>query len=248
MRLRERAERVIDGQVSPLSPATFLHDVLDAVAERADDLADPPVDAVSDPERDALRRDLVAFAEDVRDDATDVRDSLAEDRFGQFEAVPTAVRFDVSRKIQGARRLRNVHSGAIDAETDGKLDDLVERIELYAIGREFFKTTFIGSEYIAFSRGLLFVSVPSLLVALYAMLIYSPNVFTGATFGIDNGLWFVTTAFTISLLPLAVLVSFVARLATLSQSTLFVGPFTAGADDERGARERGRRGADDDRN
>lgn len=231
MELREHAERVIDARVSPLSPAAFLHDVLDAIAERADDLSAPPVDAMDDPARDALRRDLSAYAAGVRDDAESVRDDLADARFGQFEAVPIAIRFDVSRKIQEARRLRNAHADALDAETDGRLDDLADRIELFAVAREFFKTTFIGSQYIAFSRGLLFVSVPSLLVALYAMLIYDPGVFSGSTFGVDDGLWFVTAAFTISLLPLAVLVSFVARLATLSQSTLFVGPFTARDED-----------------
>ncbi|MFC4357649.1 hypothetical protein ACFO0N_06765 [Halobium salinum] len=233
MQLRERAERVIDARVSALSPAAFLHDALDAVAERADELTDPPVDAVNEPDRDALRRDLTSYAADVRDDAESIRDELADAEFGGFEAIPAAIRFDVSRKVQQARLLRRTHADAIDAETDGRLDGLVERLELFAVAREFFKTTFIGSEYIAFSRGLLFVSVPSLLVALYAMLIYDPGAFAGTTLGVDDGLWFVTAAFTVSLLPLAVLVSFVARLATLSQSTLFVGPFAAGAADRR---------------
>jgi hypothetical protein len=38
----------------------------------------------------------------------------------------------------------------------------------------------------------------------------------------------ISAAVTVSLIPFALLVAYVSRLATLSQSTLFLGPFVAG--------------------
>ncbi|WP_137285498.1 hypothetical protein [Halorussus salinisoli] len=82
---------------------------------------------------------------------------------------------------------------------------------------------------INFSRALLYIGLPSLLVAFYAAQTYDSGVFPGTTFGVENRLWFVSAAVTVTLLPFMTLISYVSRLATLSQSTLFIGPFVVGS-------------------
>jgi hypothetical protein len=48
--------------------------------------------------------------------------------------------------------------------------------------------------------------------------------------GVENRLWFVSGAATVALLPFMTLISYISRLATVSQSTLFIGPFVAGSE------------------
>lgn len=80
---------------------------------------------------------------------------------------------------------------------------------------------------------LLYVGLPSLLLAFYAAQTYDSGVFPGTTFGVENRLWFVSAAVTVTLLPFMTLISYIARLATVSQSTLFIGPFVAGGQQDK---------------
>ncbi|WP_254546534.1 hypothetical protein [Halomarina pelagica] len=225
MSLRRHAEHVIDSAVASSSPGRFLHGLLAAVAEQAAAL---PERVRRDGE---VRRDLRQYADDVESDAEDVTGDLEGARFGKFEVVPAVMRFDVSEKIRRARRIGKEHGDDLSAAEREAIEEMVDRLELFATARAYLKTIYLRSEFINFSRALLYVGPPSLLLTLYATLLYAPDVFPGEMLGVENRLWFVSAAITVALAPFAVLIAYAARLATLSQSTLFVGPFVAGRDD-----------------
>lgn len=229
--LRKATERRLYSEVSPMSPGPFLRAVADVVAEDATRLRE----LVDD--RDPSDGDILAFADETLDDAESTSAELSDARYREFEVVPAAMRFATSGKITTARRLRGAHADALSESQREALDEFVERLKLFATARAYFKTTYIRSEYISFSQALLLLGLPCLLGSFYATQIYHPGVFPGETLGVDNGLWFVSAAVTVTLVPFTVLIAYVSRLATVSQSMLFIGPFTVGrdgSDDESG--------------
>jgi len=51
-------------------------------------------------------------------------------------------------------------------------------------------------------------------------------VLSGTTAGVRTLLWFESETFTITMLPVLVIVSSVARIVTLAETSIFIGPFS----------------------
>lgn len=224
MDLRRRAESLTGVTVSPSSPARFLQVVTGAIADSARELQAAAGD-VEDADR---REELIAYAGTVASEAAYVSDQLRTDRFGMFEATPTVLRFATSEKVKTLRGFEHEGQVADVTEPVDRLDDL---LELFTVAREYLKTVYIRSEYINLSQNLLYVGLPSIVATYSAAQLYSPGVFPGTTLGVENRLLFVALAVTVALAPVALLVAYTFRLAAMSRSTLFVGPFAAGSDD-----------------
>lgn len=224
MELRRDSEGLLDRTTSPLAPGRYLDELVSALRERGLDLAES-IDG--GPE---LRSEIASFARELAAETDGVNDELADATFGEFEAVAAVMDLDTSGKIERLRRLRTEYADQLDDDERAALAEMVDAIELFVTARAFLKTTYVRTEYINFSRALLYVGLPSLFATYLATQIYDPGVFPGTTLGVENRLWFVAGATTVSLVPFATLVSYVGRLATVSQSTLFMGPFVAGED------------------
>jgi hypothetical protein len=181
MELRRRSEGVLDDTVSPLSPGQYLDDLVSGLRERAESLGER-IDGGPD-----LQSDLREFVISLEADATDVNESLADAKFGDFEAVAAVMNLDTSEKKRRLRRIRKEHGEQLDDEKEA-LVEIVDAIELFVTARGYLKTTYIRTEFINFSRALLYVGLPSLLLALYATQIYDPGIFPGTTLGIENRL------------------------------------------------------------
>ena len=227
-KLRRQSEGLLDDTVSPLAPGQYLDDLVSALRERALELAET---VGGSPE---LASEVEAFTRNFTDDADQVNEELADAKFGDFEAVAAVMDFDTSKKMQHLRLIRKEYSEQLDDEETETLAEMVNALELFITARGYLKTTYIRTEFINFSRALLYVGLPALLLAFYTALTYDPGVFSGTTFGVENRLWFVSAAVTVTLLPFMTLISYISRLATVSQSTLFIGPFVAGSDQHDG--------------
>lgn len=224
MDLRSRSESLLDETVSPLAPSQFLEDLVSALKRRAVNLGEA---ADGSPE---LRGEVADFTRDVLDDANAVEAKLADAEFGDFETVPAVMDFDTSSKIRRLRRIRRAYDDALADEEAEAVSEMVDALELFATARAYLKTTYIRTEFINFSRALLYLGFPSLLLTYFAAQIYDSGVFPNETLGVENQLLFVAGAVTVSLIPVMTLVSYISRLATVSQSTLFIGPFVAGSE------------------
>jgi hypothetical protein len=228
MELRERMESLTGACVSPSSPSRFLATVCDEIARQADELRAEATD-VADPEK---RAEIHEYAETVASQARTVSRKLGDDRFGMFEVTPTVLRFAISEKVRKLRELEHDLERMDTAADLDAFDRLNELLELFTVAREYLKTVYIRSEYINFSEALLYLGLPALVVTYCTAQMYSPSVFPGTTFGVQTQLLFVGFAVTVGVAPFALLSSYVFRLAAMSRSTLFVGPFAAGTDDE----------------
>ena len=226
--LLDRIAEHTDAQEVPTSPARVLRILVDSLVEQAERLREL-AEGSDDP---AFAAEADEYAAAVVSEAESVRSLLRDSRFGHFDVVSAALRFAISEKVRALRGMEKRHAGSFSAAEAEALEEMGDRLRLFTVGREYLKTVYIRSEYIELSEGLLYTGLPSIVVTYCAAQLYTPTLFRGEALGIDALLLFVAGAVTVSLFPLVLLVAYVFRLAAMSRSTLFVGPFAARASDE----------------
>lgn len=221
MEFRKDVESWLEVSPTPPDPSSFLEALVDGVQVYADDLRD----AAERNEDAAARQQIDDFVASLSEQAEVVGGGLQGSTFGEFDVLYTALDFNYSWKIYEAKRLREEHADALDEETVAAIDDLVKVLEFFGPAREHFKTLYFRWELVNLSRAIIYASLPALAVSLAGVLYLAPSSFPRATLGVDNVVWFVSAATTLSVLPFLVLVTYVLRIATIAKRTLAVGPF-----------------------
>ena len=212
----------VDAAVSPPEPAAFLRALVDSAGERARTLADR-IDA--DPEE--LPRDRIdALVDSVTGNADAVAARLDDAQFGTFTVLSAALDFNYSWKIYAARRVRAEHAEALSDDQRAALDELIETLELFGPAREHFKTLYFQWELVDLSRVVIGSAVPALLVSVGMVVYFDPAAVAGSALGVPTVVVIVAAAFALALLPFAVLLAYILRIATVAKRTLSIGPFT----------------------
>mgnify|MGYP007124883668 FL=1 len=205
--------------VMPPEPAAFLRELVIAAGQRADDVEE----ALADDEE--LADEAARLVDSVRGNAEAVGDSLDAAQFGTFAVVSAALNFNYAWKLYEARRLRADRD--LTDEQEEALAALVDVVELFGPAREHFKTLYFQWELVDLSRAVLWAAVPSLAVAFGAVLYLSALVPGAPTTGVYlAGPLVVSLIAALGLLPFAVLLSYVLRIATVTKRTLSIGAFT----------------------
>jgi hypothetical protein len=221
MSFRGDVEDAVGAPVAPPEPAQFLRALLDSTAASADDLAAAAAD--SDDEQFGERAETLAAG--VAGNAHAVAERLDDAQFGTFDVLSAALDFNYSWKVYEARRLRESHDDLSPAAEDA-LDDLVDSLTFFGPAREHVKTLYFRWELVDLSRAILYAAVPALLVSV-GMILYGndPAIARGATLGVDNLVWVTSGAVAVAVVPFAVLLAYVLRIATVAKRTLAIGPF-----------------------
>jgi hypothetical protein len=224
MSFRRDVEDVVDANAVPPEPSAFLRSLVDASAARATDLESAVTDAAVDDEFESA---VSTYAADVRENADAVADALEGRQFGTFGVLFAALDYNYSWKIYAARRLRTAHGDDCTDAIEDAFDALEDALRVFGPAREHFKTLYFQWELVDLSRAILYASVPALVVSSSMILYFEPTmaVFAGSTFGVSNGLVVVAAATTVSVVPFAVLLAYVVRIATVTKRTLSIGPF-----------------------
>jgi hypothetical protein len=239
MEFREDAASLFDEPVSPPEPGDFLRRLLAVTHDSAETLRASAGDDTR----------LADLAQSVAENAESVRESLSGARFGQFEIISAALNFNYSWKLYAARRLR-AHEGGGSGDGGGEesddgsdetglsvdqqsaLDDLIEALELFGPTREHFKTLYFQWELIDLSRVILVASIPALVVSAFMVLYYEVGTLPALAPGLPTPVLVVSLAVGVSVLPFAVLLSYVLRIATVAKRTLSIGPFVLRTTDD----------------
>ena len=222
MQFRRDVEERLDGPVSPAEPSAFLRAIVAASGDRGEALRD----AVAGSGDAALRRRTDAYVDDLVEHAGVVADRIEGAQFGTFDLLSGALGFDYSWAIHRARRLRLEHADGLSREAEAAFDGLLEVLELFGPAREHVKTLYFQWELIDLSRAILFAAVPALVVAVGGVLyLGDPGTVTGTTAGADDVVLVASGAATLALLPFALLLAYVLRIATVAKRTLAIGPF-----------------------
>lgn len=217
---RRDVEAVVDEPIAPANPASLLLSLVDATGDRAADLAEA-VPAEADPGTTAVR----SYAEDLRESCELVSDRLPGRTFGSFGVVSAALDFDYSMLLHEARALQARHGETLPGDASDALDGLVDTLSLFGPTREHVKTLYFRWELSRLSREIIYTSVPALAIAAVgALYLDDPGAVPGTILGVDNSVWAISAATTICLVPFAILLAYVLRIATVAKRTLAIGP------------------------
>ncbi|WP_363464635.1 hypothetical protein [Halogeometricum borinquense] len=220
MSFRADVEDDLGVPAAPPEPSAFLRALIDAVQSRANDLQAAAGRELATADR------ISAYVESLTSHADEVSDRLEGEQFGTFNVLFAALDFNYSWKIYEARRLRNEFHDDLSEEARDALDSVINTLTYYGPAREHFKTLYFQWELINLSRAMLYAAIPTLIISSSAILYLDTlGSVTGTTVGVHNLVLVVAAASAVSLLPFAILLSFMLRIATVAKRTLSIGPF-----------------------
>ncbi|WP_227376694.1 hypothetical protein [Haladaptatus halobius] len=226
---RERMSNAMDfrnfvgemvGRTTPSDPSTFLLSIIDTTESRANELKN----SVTEDGNEELRAELDEFIDSLTGNADTVKEQLDGATFGTFDVLFAALNFNYSWKIFHVERMRDDYAADL---TDGQhrlFDRLKTSLSMFGPAREHIKTLYFQWALIDLSQLILYAAIPALFVAGAMLAFVGSGTFSGTTFGFTDILLVVSGAFTITLVPFMLLVSYILRIATVAKRTLAVGP------------------------
>lgn len=221
MDFRRDVETLIEEPVSPVEPSAFLRSIVKLTKRQADAVEE----ALKSADSGDLNQQIETFLEDVKRNANAVRSNLEDSRFGDFDVVFSALNYNYSWKIYAARRIQAANGDMLPDAAEDALDELIGALELFGPAREHFKTLYFQWALIDLSRLMLYTSIPALLTSIAGILYLEPTLFPGTVLGLQAFVLLVSAAIAVSLLPFALLLSYILRIATVAKRTLSIGPF-----------------------
>lgn len=219
MDFRDYTEELI-GSPSPADPSAFLRGLVDVSQERAEAVRD----GLNDIESDQLQWEVDQFTESVIGNSEAVRDQLEGGTFGSFDVVFAALNYNYGWKIFQVERLLNDHEEDIGQPENDLLNELKTALSMFGPAREHIKTLYFEWALTSLSQVIMYAAIPALAVAGIMMMIGEPGTAPGSTLGFENIALLVGAAFTVTLLPFLLLVSYLSRIVTLAKRTLAIEP------------------------
>ncbi len=221
MDFRRDVESASSVGLSPPEPSAFLRQLIASIQDRTETL----YETLSSEADEELQDEVDDYVENLQADAEMVRENLEGTQFGTFDVIWWVLDFNYSTKIFRARRLRDEYGDQLSEESNETIEEMIETLTFFGPAREHFKTLYFQWELITLSRAVSYAALPALLVTAGMLLYVNVNAIMGTTLGVDNLVWLVSGAFVITLSPFFILLSFIFRIATVTQRTLAMGPF-----------------------
>ncbi|GAB3033677.1 hypothetical protein [Natronobiforma cellulositropha] len=228
-----------EDSVPPAAPTGLLEVLAETIHRRAAAVGDAvDADAEGPPDESAnvptaeVRDRIRAYATRV-EERTDALDETFEGtQFGTFEAVSATLAYDDAWQLYAARQFRTRHEDTLGQATLEALDELIEVLEFFAVAREHFKTTYLQRELTRFSQLTIYTGLPAILAAMLIGLVYAD--FGGAAISLVYLPVVVSALIAVVVSPLALLVSYILRTATVTRRTASVGPMLPQKDPDEG--------------
>lgn len=219
---RQQVGRLAETDETPTDPGTFLKVMGGIIHERVEEL-----EGVSSEEREESMSDMDDYVSEVADTASHLEHSLSGKPGGEFRALWIGLETDYGPMMNRMRRFTSTHGDQLAEEESEQFTELMELFELFATGREYFKTLYYSREISELSRTLLLISLPAVLTTVWAILAINATLFPAfGPAGISPLLLFFGATFTVALAPFIVLTAYMLRVATVTRRTASAGPFT----------------------
>ncbi|WP_122090002.1 hypothetical protein [Halalkalicoccus subterraneus] len=207
---RERVAETTGETALPITAPRFLDVVLTSTLEVARGI---DLDATRLDERDRQR--LAALVEEVIETVETVDTVVKDDDVRPFEALVRALYVDYGSHIRTVDRLRN--GGSLPASIDHRLSVLHDHLVLIDVSRQYFRTLYIQRELPRLSRMLLYVGGPAEVALVGILFVFMTAPPYPEAFALLAGM--------AGFAPLAVLLSYIIRIAIIAELTASVVPF-----------------------
>ncbi|SFB68885.1 hypothetical protein SAMN05444422_101192 [Halobiforma haloterrestris] len=216
---------------SPASPAELLELIVESIRHNARTLEEEVAPRGTD---DEFGRLVDAYTNRVEASTDRIDDTLEKTKFGTFEAVSAAVAYNSAWQLYVAKQLRGRYGDAESPSEDvtAAFDDLIDALEQMTVAQEHFKTTYLQRELTRFSQLTIYTGVPAILSAMLLGFVYAD--LGGPTISAIYLPFFVSGLIAVVVSPLALLVSYILRTATVTRRTASVGPMIPQKEPEAG--------------
>jgi len=222
---RERVRQETGQEVTPEEPAAFLELLLRNTRSETDRLH-RAVATIADTE---LQSDVDKVSNRLNDHIDHVLTLLGRPDTGVFGALAATLSTNYARELNAVRRIQVRYDDLLTKEVRETLDNITRRIKDVDIARQYFKTMYIQEELSYFSRLLLYVGIPAEFITVATLVAMSKS--GGSLSGLPLTLPFLAPiVVTVAFAPLALLFSFVLRVATVAQNTVSPAQFTTPSD------------------
>ncbi|MFB6130893.1 MAG: hypothetical protein ABEJ28_08745 [Salinigranum sp.] len=220
---RNEVEAESDRLVVPERPAEFLRLLLADTREQVTKLDDVGTE-LDDPD---VRSDVEALVTALRSDFDLTASRLQCSRDGVFPALSTILEVDFATHLNHARWLKRASDGPGPDSTLNALRVLEQHLEQLDVARQYFKTVYIKQELADVSVLVMTTGLVAVLVALaFIAVAGSPE----TTIPFSRSVLLVPLAVGVDLIPLALLISHVLRIAAVARRTAAITPFLAPTD------------------
>ena len=215
---RNGVEQTADS-IAPVEPLGFLRILFENTEMEARELR-----------TNAERYDSDAFdevdtlASSLIDHVDTVTSLLSNENDGTFDVLSTTLTTNYARQINFARRIRHTYGTDLSGPTRQTLDNLIDHLQRIDIARQYFKSVYLQQELSSLSRRLFYAGIPAEIVTAAALLSLSEPM--GATVLTRHVPAMMLVVVTIGFLPLALLFAYILRIATVTQRTTAIIPFT----------------------
>lgn len=217
---RNRVTELSGEPIAPLTPTDFLSVLLAGTRDTASRLDS----TITDEDNTGLAADVDALVAEITDRTDHISGVLDRSQGGLFGALAVTLETNFSYQLNEAFRIQTVYSEDLSPTAHQTLEDLIQGLKQVDIARQYFKSIYIQSELARLSKVLLYVGVPAVGSALLLLIVYASTVEPPLTVNYLRVV--VPSVVILGFLPLAVLFSFVLRIATIAQHTVAITPFT----------------------
>ncbi len=218
---RRELNRIVATEQNPTNPNMFIQVMAETIKQRADTLED-----VAQKGDEEFAKDVKEYVDSISNTADHLENSLKEAGGAEFGVLWLGLETDYGPMMDQTREFTLRFEDDESEVTDDPFEELLEALELFATGREYFKTLYYSREISELSRTLLVSSFPSIIVTVLTILAIDAQLLPGVwVFGLPPLLTFVSVSFTIALAPFIVLTAFTLRIATVARRTAGAGPF-----------------------
>lgn len=217
---REHVEATTARETVPVTPARFLRVLLDGARENAQQFGGAARNADDDQVVAAADR----FVARITGETDRISHVLDQSQDGIFSALAVTLDTNYSREINEARRLQRQYEAELSDAAHQELTELMENLRQVDIARQYFKSLYMQSELARLSRTLLFIGVPAVGSSIIMLMIYTDVPQSGPVAASLPVL--VPAVVILAFAPLAILFSFLLRIATVALRTVAITPFT----------------------
>ncbi|WP_255196152.1 hypothetical protein [Halorarius litoreus] len=225
MEFRRDVGQLTETGESPSNPASFLNLMASVIRDRATALEE-----VAEGNNEELAQEVQRYVAGISETVERLGGHSEDISGAEFGILWLGLEVDYGTYMDRSRTLRGSYESTVSETFDDRIDDLLKAFQLFATGKEYFKTLYYSQEVSQLSRVLLVVALPAILVNASAILAINAEILpTTSVFGLPSLLIFVATVFTVSLAPFLVLTAYLLRLATVAQRTAAAGPFSLNA-------------------
>lgn len=216
-RTAEYRQAALDQQPFPTDPSDFLHQLLQQTRQHTLSL-EAVLPGTPDEGRDELVTDLPKQCEQISDQLKPASDTLSN-------VIAPILGVDFGDFIHQCHRLQARYGEESHEQLHTMLDQVASDLENLDVARQYFTTIFMKEELAKLSRSLLYIGLFSVSVPL--TLLFQLTTYTGSSPSMPRVVTLSVLTVLIGLLPLAILIAFVLRIATVAQQIAAITPFTS---------------------